>query len=247
MVNIDIIKSFLALLFLQTAWSYEGKQTIGFLNALITLKKHTPQKKEIVSKSAFNTNPYCTGLLLGLMGHYEQIPREWFVALQNTFGALGDEFFWRLLRPILLTTTVIILLSGYLFTPDIRLVSLYMYAPLLFIILFNLVSQSVRYRYLFKGLKFGRSAAISLANSLRKPLAKLYNIFAFLAGIVLIVVILLFLSGFSHQIESTQKTIAAIFLVLLLVVIFSLLLRTERHSSYLLIGGLLIFLIFKLL
>lgn len=247
MVNIDIIKSFLALLFLQTAWSYEGKQTVGFLNALITLKKHTPQKKEIVSKSAFNTNPYCTGLLLGLMGHYDEIPQEWFVALQNTFGALGDEFFWRLLRPILLIMTVIILLYGYLLTHDIRLVSLYMYAPLLFIILFNLFSQSIRYRYLFKGVKFGRSATISLANSLRKPLAKLYNILAFLAGIVLIAVILLFLSGFSHQIESTHKTVAAVGLVLLLLLIFSLLLRAEQHSSYLLIIGLLIFLLFKLL
>jgi mannose/fructose/N-acetylgalactosamine-specific phosphotransferase system component IID len=247
MVNIDIIKSFLALLFIQTSWSYEGKQTIGFLFALITIKNRSLQKKEIIYRSSFNTNPYCTGLLLGLMQHYKDVPQEWFVALQHTFGSLGDEFFWRLLRPILLTIPVVILLYAYMYTHNIHLASLYMYAPLIFLVLFNFFSQGVRYRWLNKGSEFGRSATISLANYLRKPLAKLYNIFAFLAGILLIIVVLISVYGFSNHSAGSPKIIISIALILSLITIFCLMLRTEQYSSYLLIGGLLIFLLFRLL
>lgn len=241
------LKNYLNLLLLQSAWSYQGKQTIGFLFALTKLKNNSETKKKIVSDSAFNTNPYCTGLLLGLMQHYDNIANEWFIALQHTFGSLGDEFFWRLLRPMLMTISVIILLYGYLFSPTINLGIIYAFVPFIYLIFFSFVSQQVRFKWFVKAVKSGRTASLTLANFLRKPLSKLYNLFAFLAGLCLSAVILLFLYGFNHQIAGTRHLLLLIGFIILFIILIGFLLKTERASSLFLIGGLLIFLVIKLL
>lgn len=247
MDNFEIIKSFGSLLLLQSAWSYQGKQTVGFLFALLTIKNHINNHKQIVLDSSFNTNPYCTGLMLGLLKHYDTVAQEWFKALQHTFGSLGDEFFWRLIRPILLTASIVVLLYGYLFNKNIYLQGIYPYAPLLFLIIFNIISQNVRLRWLIKAVKSGRAASLSLANYLRRPLSTLYKTLAFLAGLTISVVVLISVTGLVNQIASSGILLLLIAAILALIIFISFLLRTERASSLLLIVGLLIFLVIKLL
>lgn len=247
MDNFHIIKSALALSLLQASWSYQGKQTIGFLFALLTIKNRSDKKKQIIINSAFNTNPYCAGCLLGVLQHYQEVPEEWFIALQHTFGSLGDEFFWRILRPILSSLAILLSLYGYLFAENIYLTGVYRIAPLFFLVPFILISQGVKLQWLVKAIKSGRSACISLANYLRKPLPKLYHGFAFIAGMIFTVVIVVLLFGFDHQVTTASKSIVLIGLILISIFSTGLILRTERSSTYLLIGGLLIFLIFKLL
>lgn len=245
----EIIKGFIALLFLSSSWSYLGRQTIGILSTILILaKKDTNPSLADWQKNAFNTNPYCTGVMVGIvLNKQTEIFNESFFALQHIFGAIGDDFFWRALRPTLLSLSVLILLIGYLFSAKIHSLWVFTLSPLLFLIPYNIIAQGTRIRGLYEGKKYGRSAAIRLIEDLRQPISTLYNILAFVMGILLVLLPLVFLSSFSEHTASFGKSIVSTLSILSLIVLSFLALRTDRASSYLLIGGLLIFLIIKVL
>jgi len=254
----EIIKGFIALLFLSSSWSYLGRQTIGILSTILILaKKDTKNdvkvdknliKERFWQKNAFNTNPYCTGVMVGIvLNKQNEIFNESFFALQHIFGAIGDDFFWRALRPTLLSLAVLILLIGYLVSPNFHLLNIFTLAPLLFLIPYNIIAQGIRVRGLYEGRKHGRSAAVRLIQDLRKPITKLYNILAFIMGMLIVLLPLIVIHHTSGHSENLWKSIIFLLLIILLVVLSYLAMRTERANSYLLISGLLIFLIIKVL
>lgn len=258
---IEIIKSAFVVIFLQTSWSYVGRQTLGILYAIILLSKDRtdnsgqgPTKKQlkerIWQKMSLNTNPYCAGVILGIaLNKQGEIFKESFFSMQHIFGSIGDEFFWHLLRPTLVSLAVVMLFIGYFYSHTIHTFSILMFSPLLFLIPYNIIAQGTRIRGLYQGKKYGKNAAISLIEMLRKPIPKLYNILAYIMGVLLIFFLLIFLTNFSGQINNLVclKHLIRLFLGIFIIVISYILLRSERASSYLLISGLLIFLVIKLL
>ena len=256
---IEIIKGSLALLFLQSSWSYNGRQTLGVLFAVILLAKNQlgknrPNitqdhiKERLWQKFSFNTNPYCTGVILGIaLNEQGEIFKDSYFTLEHIFGAVGDEFFWRTFRPALLSLTIIILLIGYSYSHNFYNPGIFVFAPFVFLIPYNFVAQGIRFLGLHQGKKLGKQAALFLIQALRTPTSRLYNLLAFTMGMLLIMLPLIVFNNFSEPVQSVSSTMLISVLIIPLVVLSYLALRTERASSYLLMGGLLIFLIIKLL
>lgn len=256
---IEIVKGSFALVFLQLSWSYVGRQTLGFLYAIILLAKDKTDsfnleptksqiKKRIWQKLSLNTNPYCTGTMIGIaLNNQGEIFKESFFSLQSIFGSIGDEFFWHLLRPTLLILAVLCSVIGYLTSASLNVYGLFIFSPLIFLIPFFIITQGIRIYGLYQGKINGKQTAVHLIEDLRKCIPLLSNISAFIFGILFTLLPILFLHSFSNQAFSIKNSILIIILLLLIIFISYLGLRSERSSSYLFIIGLLIFIIIKLL
>jgi mannose/fructose/N-acetylgalactosamine-specific phosphotransferase system component IID len=249
----EIIKGFFALIFLQSSWSYVGRQTLGFLYAIILLTKNRTAseptraqiKGQIWQKLSLNTNPYCTGVMIGIaINKQGEIFKESYFSLQYIFGSIGDEFFWQLLRPTLLGIAVLLSLIGYILSNNQTSIGMFRFSSLLFLIPYIFITQGTRIRGLYQGEKYGKDAAIFLIKNLRKKIPKLYKVLSFIIGVLLVIIPIVFLSSFGGYLKAS---ILATLLIFFIILISYLALRSERSSSYLLIAGLLILLIIKLL
>ncbi|MEO0092002.1 MAG: PTS system mannose/fructose/sorbose family transporter subunit IID [candidate division WOR-3 bacterium] len=253
MTNWEAIKGLITLFFLQTSWSYAGKQTLGFLYAWISLTRTSAQEKRdlknlVGKKTGFNTNPYCAGLLLGIaLNNEANIAKEWFVTLQHILGGLGDEFFWRTLRPLLLALVTLFLILGYYQNKlNIYSIGIFKFAPLLFLIPYVIITQRVRLKGLIDGVRYGQKATVFL-NELRKSLTVLYHILAYILGVLIVLLPPIASYSLSSPIATITSGLLFTFIVLLLFALIFGLLRSDRRASYLLIAGLLIFLIIKVI
>ena len=259
MDSIEIIKGFFSLILLQMSWSFVGRQTLGFLYAIILLARNQPDsstqeptksqiKERIWQKQTLNTNPYCTGVMVGIALNNEgEIYKDSFFSLQHIFGSIGDEFFWRLLRPTLLSIAVLFAMIGYLYSATLNLIGIFRFFPLIFLLPYVIITQGIRIRGLYQGKKHGKNAAIYLIKDLRKNIPRLYNILTFIFGILIILLPFVFIYTFSYQVFAFKRIILTIILILSSIFISYLALRSERSSSYLLLIGLLIYLIIKIL
>jgi mannose/fructose/N-acetylgalactosamine-specific phosphotransferase system component IID len=248
---LEIIKAFFISLFLSSSWSYLGRQSNGIWAIILQLVK--PDKREhakamLLERSAFNTNPYCTGVMIGIaLNDENQIRQESFVTLQSIFGSIGDEYIWRTLRPTVLSVSVLLLMIGYLWIKNIYAVGVFALTPLLFLIPYNIAVQGIRIKGIHQGKKIGVMAAVKLVEYLRRPITKFYNLLAFVIGMIVIILPLVYLSSFARHINGFAESIVSIFTILGVTAASYFLMRSERSSSYLLIAGLLIFLIIKVL
>ena len=102
--------------FLQAAWNYKGQQSLGLTASLIpALEKHHGQgtlaARDAVQRifKPFNTHPYVSGPILGMMVRLEEQGAEsgydperlerLLRALSTGLAAIGDGFFWVTLLP----------------------------------------------------------------------------------------------------------------------------------------------------
>ncbi|MEO0072306.1 MAG: PTS system mannose/fructose/sorbose family transporter subunit IID [candidate division WOR-3 bacterium] len=248
---INFLKGLFALLLLQSSWCYQKKQTLGFLYALSMFLHYQHenffQKAKIIYESAFNTNPYCSSVILGIMLNNSKIPANSLIGLQHLYGSLGDEFFWRTLRPILLMLATILPFYGYLKTNGIYLSNIYYLSPFVFLIPFLIISQGTRYYWFLKAYWTGNKATISLANFLRKPLPILYHLRTFISGWLVVLILLIILFGFSQNIVSFKSIVSFLFVIIIVLLLLLRFANRYEMSSYLLIIGLLIFLLIKVL
>jgi len=118
-------RALLRLMAVQGAWSYERMVGVGMGYAAEPLLKNLGSVEparlpEATARSAefFNCHPYLAGLALGASARaeYEGIPGEQILrlrtALCSPLGALGDQFFWAGLVPILMATALAALALG---------------------------------------------------------------------------------------------------------------------------------------
>ena len=109
-------RSYCRLLAVQGAWNYERMTGIGMGFAaaplLRALASDEPEHhREATARAAefFNCHPYLAGLALGASARaeYEGVPgaqiRRLRTALCSPLGALGDQFFWAGLVPIVMS------------------------------------------------------------------------------------------------------------------------------------------------
>jgi len=177
-------------LLIQASWSYERMQSIGFAYAIEpVLKRLYPDPAEYESRlrlhlEYFNTQPYLASYILGAAVRMEEdraTGRNMSgdvaglkTALMAPLGALGDSFFWGALKPLAAGVSVALLMTGY------------WWAPLLFLVFYNIWHVGLRAGMLIWGYRSGGDAvALMTRHSLMKT-AKRFKLItlAVLGGII---------------------------------------------------------------
>ena len=143
-----IFRVFLRSFLLQSAMNYERMQNLGFayamepaINQLYSNEaRHEAMLRQL---SFFNSNPYLTSAIIGATLRLEERHANGEVGAQEItdfkqfmmgpIAALGDSFFWTSLKPLAASWAVLAALCGVL------------WAPIAFLVLFNLVQVSLRF------------------------------------------------------------------------------------------------------
>lgn len=155
-------------LFIQAAWNFENFQGIGFVYALIPLLRQAgfseEEVRELVKRhlACFNTNPYFAGMILGgtlrlqeerKLGRVTSEQIETFKNdLMGALGALGDSLTWGTLRPLAGLAAV---LAAMIYETA---------APLIFLVLYNMVTLWIRGAGLWNGYAYGSGLLTYLNN-----------------------------------------------------------------------------------
>lgn len=149
---------FLRTFFLQALWNFERLQNIGFLYILYpVLKGLYPDKekrKEVLLRHLgfFNTNPYMVNIIVAMVINCEtniasgkennlKKPEMIKSLMAGPVAAVGDSFFWGTWRPVVSFIAILItILSMSMFS-----LNYFWIAPVLFIVLYNIVHLAFRY------------------------------------------------------------------------------------------------------
>lgn len=147
------------LLLLQASWNFERLQGIGFFYALLPGLKKLYSKNEVLSVSRryvgyFNTHPYLAPLVAGAVLKLEEervldqtnenIGIDEFKELVAApYAAIGDALFWGGLRPLIAGIALFFAVKGIL------------WAPIIFLLLYNLVPLWFRIGFFVKGYHQG--------------------------------------------------------------------------------------------
>lgn len=158
----DLFGVFRRALLIQASWSYERMQTLGFAFAIEpVLRKLYPDQAEYEDRlrihlEYFNTQPYLASFILGAAVRVEEERANnrnvngdvssLKAALTAPLGALGDTFFWGALKPFAAVVAVALLMTGH------------WWAPVLFLVFYNVWHVSLRAGMIFWGYRSGGDA-----------------------------------------------------------------------------------------
>lgn len=182
--------------FIQSSWNFERMQSLGFfysINPAIKAIHKTEDSLKEASKrhlEFFNTNPYMAPAIIGAAirleeyGASDEEIKGLKTALMGAYGAIGDSLFWGSLRPLAAITGVILALSGFL------------WAPIVFLVIYNLPHIFIRCYGMFVGYRMGIGIvpAIMLLN-IPDKVQKIKLGILFLAGVLLAVLLSSMTSG----------------------------------------------------
>jgi mannose/fructose/N-acetylgalactosamine-specific phosphotransferase system component IID len=157
--------------FLQAVWNYETLQSVGFAWSILPgLTRLYPDpvargRRILAHLEVFNSNPYVATLAMGVaLRIEEEIARgaagaeqrlaRLLKALRATLGAIGDELFWVAWRPALGLAAAVAALATS--SPWVALV---------FLVTFNVLAQTVRWR----GVRAGFASGAGIARVLQDP------------------------------------------------------------------------------
>lgn len=155
-----MIKNFIFLrtFFLQSLWNFERLQNIGFLYILYpvikSLYKDKEERKKVLLRHIgfFNTNPYMANIIIAMVinaenniasGQEQNIKKPEMIksVLAGPVAAIGDSFFWGTWRPFVsFIAILLIILSMNMFSVNFLWI-----APIIFIVLYNVVHIAFRY------------------------------------------------------------------------------------------------------
>ncbi len=149
----------LRLLFLQASWNFERLQGIGFFYALLPGLKKLYRKDELGDVSRryvgyFNTHVYLAPLVAGAVLKLEEQKaagqadpdfsiEEFKEMVAAPYAAIGDALFWGGLRPLAAGVSLFFAVKGIL------------WAPLIFIVLYNIVPIWFRTVFFVRGYRQG--------------------------------------------------------------------------------------------
>lgn len=157
---------FLRTFFLQALWNFERLQNVGFLYILYpALKRLYPDKekrKKVLLRHMgfFNTNPYMATIIIAMVINSEKKialkkdtdikkPEMIKTLMAGPVAAIGDSFFWGTWRPFVsFVAILLVILSMNMF--GVRYLWI---APVVFIIVYNVIHLSFRYWSLIVSFK----------------------------------------------------------------------------------------------
>jgi mannose/fructose/N-acetylgalactosamine-specific phosphotransferase system component IID len=188
--RMDLFGVFWRSFFLQTSWSFDRMQSLGFAFAMMpVLRRLYPDRTERSARlqdqmEYFNTQPYFANFVLGAAARAEEERASGVVpapdpgdikrTLMAPLGALGDSFFWGALKPLAAAVAVATLLGGA------------WWAPLLYLGLYNVVHIGMRGVLLAEGYRTGGDVVALLSRYNFTRMARLLKVLS-LAGIGCIV------------------------------------------------------------
>ena len=177
---VDFIGVFWRSLLLQGSWSFDRMQTLGFAFAIEpVLRKLYGERAEYQERlhghlEYFNTQPYFATFILGAVMRQEEDRATGKdlggdvtglkTALMAPLGALGDSFFWGALKPFAAIIAVAASMMGL------------WWAPILYLVLFNIWHVSLRIGFLIWGYRSGGDAVSFLAIYNFTKMARLFKI-----------------------------------------------------------------------
>jgi mannose/fructose/N-acetylgalactosamine-specific phosphotransferase system component IID len=231
---LEIARGLLALLFLQTSWSYAGRQGLGLKFVLLAVARKKDQRLRIMEhcRGVFNTNPFVAGAVVGTIVRAEYEVQElrtidrFAETAQATLAAGGDRFFWQTLRPALSALAVLL---GLFWSPV---------APLGFLIAFNGVSQGSR----VIGLRLGYTQRRNATPVLQKQFDKWTHSLSMFAALITGMILTRGLLG-----EKPLALGMPLVLTIPIAAVSYFAIRRNVNQTYLLIISLLIFLALKLI
>jgi PTS system mannose-specific IID component len=149
---------FLRSLLWQASWNFARMQCLGLAYAIYPLleKLYGKGSKKLNQRLkcylvCFNTNPYLAAAILGFLVHMESQGEEMGdqgLALSGNlaglYGAVGDNFFWGGLKPMVSVLAVMI----YFWKPGLL-------APLFLVLVYNVIHLGLRYSVFLYGLHRG--------------------------------------------------------------------------------------------
>jgi len=178
--TIDLLGVFWRSFFIQASWSYDRLQSLGFAFALIPiLRRLYPDREEFTGRLAahmeyFNTQPYLASFVLGAAARAEEDRASGRNAaadvvelkknLMAPLGALGDSFFWGSLKPFAASAAVAVLLAGS------------WWAPLLFLVLYNIAHVGLRLSLVFVGYETGGDVVALMSRYNFTRMARRYKV-----------------------------------------------------------------------
>jgi mannose/fructose/N-acetylgalactosamine-specific phosphotransferase system component IID len=166
-VTADLLRVLGRSFLIQSSWSYERMQSLGFAYAIEpVLRKLYPDRTEYEDRlrlhmEYFNTQPYLASFILGAVvrleqdraseGHAAADIQGLKESLMAPLGALGDSFFWGSLKPVTAIVAVALLLTGS------------WWAPILYLVLYNTWHLGIRAGSFFRGYRTRGDAVDLLA------------------------------------------------------------------------------------
>jgi PTS system mannose-specific IID component len=175
----EFIVAYSRVFFIQSLWNFERQQNAGFLFLiepfLTKFYSDDAQKREAYLRHLefFNTHPYMAGIIAAIVikmekeiaeGNRELIPNVSNLksAMASPLAALGDSFFWGILRTAcaLLAILLIILSAGFEKEPFLAFSPL---IPFVFLFAYNFFHIFARYFFMAMAFAFGRDMISALA------------------------------------------------------------------------------------
>lgn len=153
--------------FLQASFNYERMQAAGWLYSIIPgLEKIHINKNDLAASMShnlefFNTHPFLVTFVMGIVLSLEQnkvdIPtiRAVRVAAMGPLGGIGDALFWLTLVPITAGITSNMAINGNAA------------APIIFLVIFNVVQFALRFWLMNWSYKLGTSAIDALTANMQ--------------------------------------------------------------------------------
>ncbi len=140
---------------IQSSWSFERMQSLGFFYSIAPAISYIHKDKGDLAEAYkrhleyFNTNPYMAPAIIGATIKLEEEGasgediKGLKAALMGAYGAVGDSLFWGALRPLGAVAGVTLALYGF------------MWAPIVFLIIYNLPHIFMRCYGIIMGYRMG--------------------------------------------------------------------------------------------
>lgn len=155
-------RAFLRSFLIQSSWSFERMQTLGFLYSIAPAIRTIYKNKEGLKKAYrrhmefFNTNPYMAPAIIGATikmeedGASDEDIRGLKVGLMGAYGAVGDSLFWGSLRPLAAVVGVVFALNASF------------WAPIVFLAIYNVPHIFIRSYGMLMGYRTGMGVVKSI-------------------------------------------------------------------------------------
>ncbi|MBI3753807.1 MAG: PTS system mannose/fructose/sorbose family transporter subunit IID [Deltaproteobacteria bacterium] len=167
-----LFKVFLNSFFIQSAWSFEKMQGLGFAAAIAPAIKDIYKDKEQACAAMkrhmffYNAHPCMASPILGAVIRMEEEANggrrdvrdiaSFKESLMGPYGAIGDTFFWGSIRPL---ASLLGVLSALIWG---------LWGPVVFLVVYNLFHIWMRWFGLHKGYKLGEDV-VEYIKSLELP------------------------------------------------------------------------------